>query len=72
MIKKNTTVIFEEGGSQRTEELKGGMPLSEGEIVNFHKNGEIIEYKVVKKEIDYHDKGEDQIVNVTYTLRKES
>ena len=72
MIKKNTKVIFEDGGNQTTDNLIGGMPLSKGEIVRLHpeNSDDVILYEVVDKIIDCIIKGEDRIVNITYTLRK--
>ena len=69
MIKKTTKVIFTDN-SQENSELIGGMPLSKDEIVHVHKNAEIIDYIVADKIIDYFDKGDDQEVNITYTLKK--
>lgn len=68
MIKKNTKVIFEDNSG--SEELAGGMPLSKGEIVKVHKKGMVIEYIVKDKTIDCFMDGEDQEVNITYTLAK--
>ena len=67
MIKKNTTIIFEGG---KTFELKGGMPLSKGEIVNFNSENNESQYEVINKKIDYSLDGEDHIISVTYTLKK--
>mgnify|MGYP006992555334 CR=1 FL=1 len=73
MIKKNTKVIFEEGENIKSENLVGGIPLSKGENVRIHQKGstEVINYKVTKKEIDCIWEGEDQIINITYTLKKD-
>ncbi len=70
MIKKNTKVIFQDGGNQVTEELVGGIPLSKGEVVHFHKNSKTIDYKVVDKKVDCFLNGEDQKINITYKLKK--
>ncbi|NQU78417.1 hypothetical protein HQ545_01480 [Candidatus Woesearchaeota archaeon] len=71
MIKKNTKIVFDDGEEQKTDELKGGMPLSKGEIVHVHKeSGETIDYEVADKTIDCYLKGEDQIVNITYVLKR--
>jgi len=71
MIKKNTKIVFDDGEKQKTDELKGGMPLSKGEIVHVHKeSGEIIDYEVTDKTIDCYLKGKDQIVNITYVLKR--
>ncbi len=71
MIKKNTKVIFQDEKNQRTEELVGGIPLSKGEVVHVHQKGnKITDYKVVDKTIDCFLNGEDQKVNITYTLKK--
>ncbi len=70
MIKKNTTVIFEDGNENHSDEMVGGMPLSIGELVHVHKeNGELTDYEVVDKIIDCFMKSEDQEVNITYKLR---
>jgi len=72
MIKKNTKVIFEDGENQKNNNLIGGMPLSRGEVVHVHKGDEekSVDYEVIDKIIDCFLKGEDQIVNITYVLRK--
>ncbi len=72
MIKKNTKVIFKDEQGQKTEDLIGGMPLTKGEIIHFHKKDskEIINYRVIDKTIDCFEEGEDQIVNITYILEK--
>ena len=71
MIKKNVKIIFEDNDIKELNNLIGGMPLSEGEIVHIHKNeNEIIDYIVTNKEIDILLEGDDQIVNITFSLRK--
>jgi hypothetical protein len=70
MIRKNTKVVFEDGGSRRTEDLAGGIPLSKGEIVNIHSTGKTIKYEVVDKTVDCFLEGKDQEVNIIYVLRK--
>ncbi len=71
MIKKNTKVIFEDGDNSRYDELTGGMPLSKGDIVNIHRDGEdVVDYEVVEKMIDCFLGGEDQVVNITYKLKR--
>lgn len=70
MIKKNTTVIFQDGKNKKTEELVGGMPLSKGEVVHVHdENSKITDYEVVEKKIDCFLEGQDQRVNITYILK---
>ena len=56
--------------NKKLESLQGGIPLSEGEILNIHEGEKITLYKVIKKSIDCFFEGEDQIVNITYTLKK--
>ena len=70
MIKKNTKVVFQDGKDKRTDELMGGMPLSKGEIVHVHEGDKTTDYEVFDKIIDCFLKGEDQIVNITYVLKK--
>jgi len=70
MIKKNTKIIFEDGENKRSEEMIGGMPLSKGEIIHVHEGSTIFDYEVKDKIIDCFIEGNDQIVNVTYVLRK--
>jgi hypothetical protein len=50
----------------------GGMPLSKGEIIHVYQKegGKPVDYKVVDKIIDCYLKGEDQIVDITYVLRR--
>ena len=68
MIKKNTKMIFEDGGS--TEELAGGIPLSVGEIVHVKKDGESTDYVVADKNVEFIFDGDDQIANIAYSLMK--
>lgn len=70
MIKKNTRVIFEDGDSNTSDELVGGMPLSNGDIVHVHRGESIIDYEVIDKMIDCFMGGEDQTVNIVYKLKK--
>ncbi len=70
MIKKNTKVIFVDGNDNQTDDLVGGMPLSKGEIVHVHKNNQLTDYEVIDKNIECFLDGEDQTVNITYTLKK--
>jgi len=69
MIKKNTKIIFQ--GEEKILDLKGGMPLSKGEAIKLTKNGETKIYTVESKETVCLIEGEDQIVNITYTLKAE-
>ena len=72
MIKKNTKIIFEDGGEKTTDDLIGGIPLSKGEIVHLHNENsdEVTDYEVADKKIDCIIKGEDRIVNIVYILRR--
>jgi len=70
MIKKNTKVIFIDGGNERSGEMVGGIPLSKGETIKVHQNGEIIKYEVTAKDIECFFENDDQVVNITYTVRK--
>ena len=72
MIKKNTRVILEGEAVSLDQQLKGGMPLGEGETVKLTPDGAeaSVEYKVVKKKIDYILNGEEHEVNVEYTLKQ--
>lgn len=70
MIKKTTKVIFEGEEQKADSEQIGGMPLSKGEIVHIHRNGQVLNYIVSDKTIDYFDESEDKLVNITYTLQR--
>lgn len=71
MIKKNVKIIFEDNNIPELNNLIGGMPLSEGEVVHIYKNeNEVIDYIVTNKKIDILLKDDDQIVNITFSLRK--
>jgi len=69
MIKKNTKIIFEDG---KEEQMDGGMPLTKGEIIHLHKKDKIIDYEVKDKIIDCFLEGKDQVVNITYILKKKN
>ena len=64
MIKKNTKLIFE--GTDKVVEDKGGIPLSEGEIIIIE--GEA--WKVSEKIVDCKHEDEDLVAEITYKLRK--
>ncbi len=66
MIKKNTKIVFE-GNSGEMRELKGGVPLSKREMITLNKTEK---FEVVDKIVEIEDKGEDQIVDITYKLKK--
>jgi len=70
MIKKNTKIIIEGEENKQLEALQGGIPLSKGEIINIHEGNKIVSYKVKDKSIDCFLESEDQIVNITYILKK--
>jgi hypothetical protein len=70
MIKKNTKIIIEGEENKQLEALQGGIPLSKGEIINIHEGPKVVSYKVKDKLIDCLLDGEDQIVNITYVLKK--
>jgi len=70
MIKKNTKIIIEGEENKKLEALQGGIPLSKGEIIQIHENSKTTSYKVKEKSIDCFLDNEDQIVNITYTLKK--
>lgn len=66
MIKKNTKAIFLDGEYKGEYDWKGGIPLSEGEILRVNINTKTLKYKLSKKEVICNDNGEDQVVNITY------
>jgi len=68
MIKKNTKAIFLDGDFKGEYDWKGGIPLSEGEIMSVKINGKLLQYKLVKKEVSCDAENEDQIVDVLYTF----
>ena len=71
MIKKTTKVIFEGEEQNSASEQIGGMPLTKGEIVHIHRNGQVLNYVVTEKTIDYFDEAEDKLVSIAYTLKKQ-
>lgn len=70
MIKKNTKIVFEDNSGGAADELMGGIPLSKGEIVKVQRDGQAIDYEVEGKKVEIIFEGEDQIANITYTLRR--
>ena len=70
MIKKNTKFIFEGKDKTKLNVLVGGIPLSKGEVICFHDKNKKVNYKVVDKKIDCMIKDNDQIVDITYVLKK--
>ena len=72
MIKKNTKIVFEGEGNTKLDALQGGIPLSKGEIISIHEGQKVTKYEVKDKTIDCFFEGEDQIVNITYVLKKKN
>ena len=72
MIKKTTIAVFKDGDYKGEYDWKGGMPLSEGEVLVVHlKNPDrSISYVLDKKTIELVDDGEDQLVKVEYNFKK--
>lgn len=70
MIKKNTKVIFEDGDNKTTDEMIGGIPLSKGEMITVHKDGKAFQYEVADKVVDCYYEDQDQIVDITYIIKK--
>ncbi len=70
MIKKNTKIVFEDEKNKKFGNLEGGIPLSKGEVIHFHEGSKVVVYEVKNKGIDCFFEGEDQVVNITYTLKK--
>jgi len=71
MIKKTTQAIFDDGDYKGTYDWKGGMPLSEGELITIHLQSpeRELEYILTKKTIDFFEQGEDQMVKVEYHFK---
>jgi hypothetical protein len=67
LIKKNTKVIIEGEGEL---DWAGGMPLAKGEDFTVHEGGKTTIYLVSDKKVDCFVEGDEQIVNVVYTLRR--
>ncbi len=70
MIKKNTKIIIEGEENKRLDAFQGGIPLSKGEKITIHEGAKVICYKVKNKSIECFLDGEDQIVNITYILKR--
>lgn len=69
MIKKNTKVIFKDGGNEKVEDMVGGIPLSKGEIIKVHQGGKMVLYEVTEKIVDCFLDGDEQIVNIAYIVK---
>lgn len=72
MIKKNTKIIFKDESGKKINELAGGIPLTEGEIIKIYgqdsKEGD--DYIVANKKIEFYINEDEQTANITYTLKK--
>ena len=68
MIKKNTKIVFK-GSAGEEKELIGGIPLSKDEIVHVTENGNVIDYVVEDKIVNFSLDGEDQVAEITYILK---
>jgi len=69
MIKKNTRAIFLNGDFKGEYDWQGGIPLSEGEVMQVKINGKSLKYKLIKKEISCDAENRDQIIDITYTFK---
>ncbi|MDD3284609.1 MAG: hypothetical protein PHZ07_03380 [Patescibacteria group bacterium] len=69
-MKKNTTIIFQDDGSETTKEIIGGIPLSKGEIIRVHEKDEIIFYEVIDKIVDCFLNNEEQTTDIVYVVKK--
>ncbi len=68
MIKKITKAIFLNGDYKGEYDWKGGIPLSEDEIITIKINNELLKYKLTQKEVLLSDTNEDQSVTIVYTF----
>ncbi|MEA3249816.1 MAG: hypothetical protein U9Q03_05695 [Patescibacteria group bacterium] len=71
MIKKTTTAKFVDGPYVGDYDWKGGMPLSEGEVMSVYleSKSEPVVYVLSSKCIELHEEGEDQLVSVSYQFK---
>ena len=70
MIKKNTKIVFEDGSELG---LEGGIPLSKGDVLDIKTNSnkqKIGKFIVNEKKIECFLEGKDEVVNITYILKK--
>ena len=70
MIKKNTKIKFIDENNDFVDELNGGIPLSIGEIMRVNRNNTQTDFEVIDKDVEFNFIGDDQIANITYTLKK--
>ena len=72
MVKENTEITLQDGNTKQILNFSGGVPLSKGDIVNFHADNSdaSVQYEVVDKTIDYYVQGEENVMNITYLLVK--
>ena len=66
MIKKSTKAIFLDGDFKGEYNWKGGIPLSEGEVMSVKIKNKLLQYKLTKKEVSYNAEDENQTVVVLY------
>ena len=69
MIKKTTQAVFEDGDYKGAYDWKGGIPLSEGEVISIHLSEKDLSYVLEKKTIDFFENGEDQDVKIVYHFK---
>ncbi|MFA5878462.1 MAG: hypothetical protein WC845_03805 [Candidatus Staskawiczbacteria bacterium] len=69
MIKKNTKVVFQEGGSEKSKDMIGGIPLSKGETIKVHEGDKVIMYVVTDKIVECFFDGDNKTVNITYIVK---
>ena len=67
MIKKTTTAIFDDGNYKGKKDWKGGIPLSEGEIITVNNQ----RYILYNKTVEMTEQNEDQIVEIVYHFKLE-
>ena len=68
-IKKNTKFIFIDE-PEKSGDFIGGLPLSVGEELTITQNQKTTTYLIIDKKITANLDFEDELVDVTYTVKK--
>ena len=69
MIKKNTKAVFENGSYKGEYDWEGGIPLSEGEIIQVNFKDKVLNYVLIEKKVVRNISGANQIVNIIYKFK---
>lgn len=69
MIKKNTKAIFLDGEFEGEYDWKGGIPLSEGEIITVKIKGRTFRYRLKEKKVSCDIEIQSQTITILFVFK---